>query len=203
MNINNDPIIAGYDRKMSNPEINDFPLYKFNGPITLVKSSQDIQLLVQELQNEKVLGFDIEIRPSFKKGESYPPSLLQLAGRKNIYLIQLHKVGIPDDLNYILEDPKIVKAGVSIKFDIIKLREIRQFEKKGFIDIAELAKKKGLKNFGLRGLAAVLLKIRIPKGAQTTNWSKDNLTEQQLRYAATDAWAGREIYLKLKGEGEG
>jgi ribonuclease D len=39
--------------------------------------------------------------------------------------------------------------------------------------------------------------VRISKGAQVSNWSRDNLTDAQMVYAATDAWIGREIYLKL------
>ena len=53
----------------------------------------------------------------------------------------------------------------------------------------------GIKNHGLRGLAAVFLGIRISKGAQTSNWSRDVLTRQQIQYAATDAWVGRKLYL--------
>ena len=54
--------------------------------------------------------------------------------------------------------------------------------------------------YGLRGLAAVLLGFRIAKGAQTSNWANDQLTPQQIRYAATDAWVGRELYLAMSQE---
>ena len=39
---------------------------------------------------------------------------------------------------------------------------------------------------------------RISKAAQCSNWEKKTLTPQQIRYAATDAWIGRELYLLLK-----
>ncbi len=40
---------------------------------------------------------------------------------------------------------------------------------------------------------------RISKTARTTNWANPDLTSQQIQYAATDAWIGREIYLRLQG----
>jgi ribonuclease D len=66
------------------------------------------------------------------------------------------------------------------------------------MDLGNIAKKAGIKNHGLRGLAAVLLGLRISKGAQTTNWARDVLTRQQIQYAATDAWVGRKLYLSLE-----
>jgi ribonuclease D len=50
----------------------------------------------------------------------------------------------------------------------------------------------------LRGLGAVFLGIRIPKGAQTSNWARDSLTPKQVLYAATDAWIGRRLYLAMQ-----
>jgi ribonuclease D len=47
----------------------------------------------------------------------------------------------------------------------------------------------------------MVLKIRISKAEQVSNWEADKLTERQLRYAATDAWACLEIFQKLKAEG--
>ena len=51
---------------------------------------------------------------------------------------------------------------------------------------------------GLRNLAGIFLGFRVAKGAKTTNWSSPRLTAQQINYAATDAWACRELYLKFK-----
>jgi ribonuclease D len=44
----------------------------------------------------------------------------------------------------------------------------------------------------------VFLGVRITMGAKTTNWAAPRLTAQQISYAATDAWACRELYLKFK-----
>ena len=40
--------------------------------------------------------------------------------------------------------------------------------------------------------------IRITKGVKTSNWAAPNLTARQITYAATDAWACRELYLRFE-----
>ena len=64
-----------------------------------------------------------------------------------------------------------------------------------------MAKQRGIKAQGLRTLAAQLMGCRISKAAQCSNWAKKTLTPQQIRYAATDAWIGREIYLRMMVQG--
>ena len=40
---------------------------------------------------EDHLGFDTETRPSFKKGQYYPPALVQLATSERVYLFRIAK----------------------------------------------------------------------------------------------------------------
>ena len=51
----------------------------FPGKIHLINTDQELQALTVELESHKEFGFDTETRPSFKKGESHPVALLQLA----------------------------------------------------------------------------------------------------------------------------
>ena len=46
-------------------------------------------------------------------------------------------------------------------------------------------------------MAAIILGIRISKTQQLSNWEAESLSEAQCKYAATDAWVCREMYLKL------
>mgnify|MGYP003308201551 FL=1 len=147
---------------------------------------------------EKVLGFDTETRPAFNKGQSYLPSLLQMAGRKVVYLFQLSKCGLTDSIINLLSIDDIIKSGVAINQDLIELQQISNFDPAGFIDLGDIARSKGLPHHGLRGLAAYLLNFRISKSGRTSNWSANQLTKKQIKYAATDAWLGRELYLKYK-----
>jgi ribonuclease D len=146
----------------------------------------------------KLTGHTPETRPAYKKGERYLPSLLQLASDKEVFIFQLKHLGLAKPLREILADSAIIKAGVSLDYDIHELKKLSPFKAAGFIDLGKLAKKAGIKNHGLRGLAAVFLGIRISKGAQTSNWSRDILTRKQIQYAATDAWVGRKLYLAQK-----
>jgi len=50
----------------------------------------------------------------------------------------------------------------------------------------------------LKKLAGITLDIRISKNQQLSNWERDELSEGQQRYAATDAWVCLEIYDRLK-----
>jgi ribonuclease D len=188
----------GFDRRMTKEEINKFPVRKWDGPVPVIRSRRKLAGAVEELRRETVLGFDTETRPAFKKGQKYLPSLLQLAGENSVYLFQLNHLGLPKSLLEILADPDIVKAGVSLAYDLQELKRLSSFAHGGFVGLGKMSKDKGIKNHGLRGLAAVVLGLRISKSAQTSNWARDELTPSQIRYAATDAWVGRELYLRLQ-----
>lgn len=188
----------GFDRRMHKDEINACPIGRWRGPVRVVRTEAELKVAMKRIAHETLLGFDTETRPARVKGESYLPSLLQLAGEKEVFIIQLNHVGLTRSLRQILADPAIIKAGVSLDYDIRELEKMAPFKAAGFVDLGTLAKKSGIKNHGLRGLAAVLLGFRITKGAQTSNWARDVLTPQQIRYAATNAWAGRKLYLALE-----
>jgi len=180
-------------------EINRLPMRQYEGPIHLIRTPDGAEQAAAILKSETLLGFDTETRPSFRVGESYLPSLLQLATGKEVFLFQIKRTGLTRGLCDVLSSPDIIKTGVSIRSDVGELRKLAGFEPAGFVELAEHAKKAHIKNLGLRGLAALLLGFRISKREQTSNWAKNDLTESQLRYAATDAWLGREIYLHMDG----
>ena len=182
-------------------EINRLPMKQYEGLIHLIQTSDDAERAAKELIKENLLGFDTETRPAFRVGESYLPSLLQLATGKEVYLFQIKLTGLTKGLCDVLSSPDIIKTGVSIRDDVNELRKLANFEPAGFVELATHAKQAHIKNLGLRGLAALLLGFRVSKREQTSNWAKNELTESQLRYAATDAWLGREIYLHMDGLG--
>ena len=192
------PGIALNKNKLSKTEINSLPLRYYNGAIRIIQTAEQAKNACAILIKEKVLGFDTETRPAFNKGQSYLPSLLQLAGTKVVYLFQLSQCGLTDKIIILLSNVNIIKSGVAINQDLTELQQILNFEPAGFVDLGDIAKSKGLPHHGLRGLAAYLLKFRISKSARTSNWSANQLTKKQIKYAATDAWVGRELYLKYK-----
>jgi ribonuclease D len=184
-------------KRMTKEEINEFPIRRYDGPVHIIKTEDELLKAVEILKDETILGFDTETRPAFRKGEHYSPALLQLAGANDAFLFQLKQTGLPKSLKDILGNPNIIKAGVSIDYDISELRELSDFEPMGFVELGNRAKELGIQNLGLRGLAAVVLGFRISKGASTSNWENSNLTHSQIAYAATDAWVGRELYMAI------
>lgn len=191
----------GFDQRMDREEINSLPVRSYPGRITLVRTPAELAAILPELGREAILGFDTETKPNFQKGENNPPSLLQLAGETRAWIFQLTQLGLPEELGAILADPEIIKTGVAVGFDLQQLQRLGPFQPESFAELITVAKESGIKNHGLRGLAAVMLGYRISKGAQRSNWGADTLSEKQLRYAATDAWVGREIYLRFQEMG--
>ena len=140
----------------------------------------------------------ISARPAFRPGESYPPSLAQVATGRAVYLFQVQRAEIAAAVARMLSEAHIVKAGVGLADDLKSLKKIVAFHEKSIADVGALAQRHGLKQSGVRNLAGLFLGFRIPKGTKTSNWARQKLSEQQIVYAATDAWACRELYLKFK-----
>ncbi len=175
---------------------------EFSGEIVLIKTLDDAKKAASELRGEKILGFDTETRPSFKKGEFHHVALLQLATKSRAYLFRLNKAPMLSVVSDILSDPEILKVGVATRDDIKGLQKLKPFEAMGFVDIAqEVAKDNGdpSRTPGLRALVAQYLGFKLSKGAKITNWEAERLTPSQIKYAAKDAVAGLLIYQKYIG----
>jgi ribonuclease D len=179
--------------------VNLLPLGRYGGPVHLVDTPEQAGAAVEALSRERALGFDTETRAAFRVGESYPPALVQLAGEKAVYIFRL--AGLPGlgGLPGLLANPKVLKAGVSLAYDLKKLRELCEFEPRGFVELEKLTDQFGIKANGLRGMAAIVLGLRISKSVKCSNWSRPRLSHEQVCYAATDAWACREMYVRLAG----
>lgn len=178
-------------------EINQKPLLEYTGPIHLIHEDSQVAGAVEVLTKERLLGFDTETRPAFRKGEFYLPSLLQLGGASAVWLFQLRRLKDLGPVMDLLARREILKAGVAVSRDVSELQQLHPFKPAGFEDIGHMAEKRGFHNTGLRPLTALLLNGRVSKAAQVSNWAADTLTDKQLVYAATDAWASRKLYEAL------
>ena len=114
-----------------------------------------------------------------------------------VYLLQIQQQDYSAAMREIFSSDEIVKAGVSVADDLRNLKKLFEFEERAVVDLGKVAKRHGLKQTGVRNLTGIFLGTRIPKGAKTTNWAARRLTPQQITYAATDAWACRELYLRF------
>lgn len=172
-------------------------MISFQGRTHLILSDEQLAEVSKELMTVKELGFDTETRPSFKKGEVFKVALVQLATQNDAYLIRLASITQYHFLKQIFESEQIIKIGVAIRQDIKQLRQIFDFTPLNFIELQELAKKQGLKNFGLKGMTEEVLQAKLSKKAKITNWEAPVLSDQQILYAATDAWIGLQIFQRL------
>lgn len=191
------PRHAAHSARLSKEAINELPLYAYEGAVTLVRTEEEMELAAKSLAEETVLGFDTETKPSFSKGKAHLPSLLQLAGEQGVYLFHMGVQPLSPAVWKLLETPDIVKVGVAVHDDLLALKKVFPFTPHAVYDLSTLAKKKGIQEQGLRGLAARVLGLRISKGERCSNWAKKDLSPRQIRYAATDAWISRAVFLGL------
>lgn len=180
--------------------VRSLPVMSFPGVISVIDQPSHFEFARQHLTHEPVLGFDTETKPSFKKGHYHSVALLQLSTADHAFLFRLNKIQLPEFIADILEDKDVVKVGVAIKDDIAAINKIFPFEPDGFIDLQQYVKPYGIVDNGLKKLVANVLGFRITKKSQTSNWEHDQLTQEQIDYAATDAWVCRQIYQILKNQ---
>jgi len=188
--------------QITKEEINELPLGQFEGEIYLVNKVEDVEEVVDFLGTQAILGFDTETKPAFRKGVINPVSLLQLSTKTQAFLFRLNDIGFPNELRTLLEREHIIKVGAAVHDDLKGLSRLTDsFYPNSFFDLNDELKKVGFHNVGVRNLCGMVLKMRISKSEQVSNWEATILTEKQQRYAATDAWACLEIFQLLKKEG--
>lgn len=183
-------------KSISREELASLPIRRYEGEVRLVESAERLAHEAAAIRRESVLGFDTETRPAFRKGESYPPALVQLAGEAVVWIFPLQRI----DSSTLLRDvfqAQIVKAGIGVNDDLRQMKKLFAFEEANVVDVGALARRQGVEQTGLRNLAGIVLGYRIPKGSRTSNWGAARLTRQQIAYAAMDAWAARALYLRL------
>jgi ribonuclease D len=187
--------------EIAHADLMQLPVLSYTGPVHVIRQDADLEQAVAALRHEKVLGFDIETPPTFRKGQVHNPTLVQLAGNDAVYLVQLRQVTNAERLASLLGDKQVVKTGVACGRDLIDLRRLFPVEAANVVDLGDIAKKQGITQTGLRNLAGMFFGGRITKGARTSNWAATDLTPAQIRYAATDAWVCRELYLHFEKQG--
>jgi len=179
-------------------QLAELPMRRYEGRIVVVADAHDLERAMHDIRREHVVGFDTETPPTFRKGQSHQPTLVQVATAHAAYLFQLRRLDFSGALPELLENPGIVKTGVALADDLRKLKEVFPFEEQNVVDLGKIALHHGLKQSGVRNLAGIFLGFRITKGPRTSNWRRLDLSSGQISYAATDAWVCRELYLRFQ-----
>ncbi|XP_009764477.1 3'-5' exonuclease isoform X1 [Nicotiana sylvestris] len=192
-----------------------YPEISFKGRVIYSRTTKEVENSAVELLNfveEKkrkeghvALGFDIEWRPSFRKGVAPgKAAVMQICGDKSsCYVLHIIHSGIPQTLQSLLEDPTVVKVGVWIANDAYKVSVDHNVSVKTLEDLSELANKKldeEPKKWSLASLTEKLLAKQLPKPRKIRlgNWEANELSKEKLQYAATDAFVSWYLYQALK-----
>lgn len=178
-------------------EVNELPLDGYKGKYTVITSADELEEVFSKINKQKFVGFDTETKPTFKKGQYHAVSLIQIGIPGEVFLIRINQTGLQDQIISFFENDQVQKIGVALTDDIKDLQKVKYFNPAGFVDLSKEVKQVGIESNGLRKLTAIMLGFRISKNAQVSNWEAPELTEKQLRYAATDAWVCLEMYAKL------
>ena len=180
-------------------EIEKLEYASFPGKIYVIDSvGAEFNRAIAYLRSQKIIGFDTETRPCFGPNQPrYGVALLQLSGPEKAFLFRVNKMGMHRRLCSILADEKIVKVGAAIHDDIRGLQKLNDFKAAGFVDLQRIVWEWGIRDKSVKKMAAIIMGFRISKTQQLSNWEAETLSEQQCRYAATDAWSCIMIYKEL------
>ena len=180
-------------------EIEKLQMASFPGEINVIDHfGAKFLRAVDYLKHQEIIGFDTESRPCFAPNQPhYGVSLLQLSGGDKAFLFRVKKMGLHRKLRKLLSDEKIIKVGAAVQDDIRGLQKLEGFTAHNFVDLQRIVWEYGIKDKSVKKMSAIILGVRISKTQQLSNWEAETLSEAQQRYAATDAWVCREMYLKL------
>jgi ribonuclease D len=180
-------------------EIEKLEYASFPGKIYVIDSvGAEFNRAIAYLRSQKVIGFDTETRPTFTPSQPrYGVALLQLSGPDKAFLFRVNCMGMHRRLCNLLASDKVLKVGAAIHDDIKGLQRLREYVPAGFVDLQKIVCEWGIRDKSVKKMAAIILGIRISKTQQLSNWEAESLSEAQCKYAATDAWVCREMYLKL------
>ena len=186
--------------KISKEIIATLPIESFPGRIVVVDHEAQVTEATEWLSHEKIIGFDTETRPTFKKGQSNHVALMQLSTHDTCYLFRINRIGFAPALKQLLENEKYLKVGISLKDDFCMLNRLNneEFTPRNFIELQKVVKKFGIEDQSLQKIYGIVVGKKISKGQRLSNWEADHLSESQQLYAATDAWSCIKIYEKLQ-----
>ena len=181
--------------KVTKAEIALMPKIQFSGRIFVIYTENEVNKAIEFLKTQQIVGVDTETRPSFKRGMTHKVALLQIATSDTCFLFRLNRIGMPISLQEFLMSDTL-KVGLSLKddFAMLRRREDVHAEEGNWIELQDYVGRFGIEDRSLQKIFANLFGKKISKAQRLSNWETETLSESQINYAATDAWACVEIY---------
>lgn len=125
-------------RSINKDELKELPKTVFPGRIHVIQSEAETEKAVAYLQSQPILGIDSETRPSFTKGQSHKVALLQISSDECCFLFRLNMTGLTQPLVDLLENPAVIKVGLSLKDDFMMLHKRAPFTQQSLHRTARL-----------------------------------------------------------------
>ncbi|KAG4995627.1 hypothetical protein JHK84_032596 [Glycine max] len=181
------------------------------------KAATKLLQILQEMM-QIAIGFDIEWKPTFRKGNNNDVYLINWGGKERDKKKKRTLVDCLDEefqnsweaeplyfvlqiamwMKLLLEDPTVLKVGAGIDGDAVKVFRDYNISVKGVTDLSFHANRKlgGDHKWGLASLTEKLLskQLKKPNKIRLGNWETPVLSKEQLEYAATDAFASWYLY---------
>lgn len=160
-------------------------------------SREEFAVAAARIRAAGIVGFDTESKPTFAAGEaSEGPHLVQFALHDRAYLFQMHRTEGHPFLVELLRSEKLIKVGFGLRSDSKHIRAKLGVELGGTVDLNAVFSADGYhKEMGVRAAVGLVLNRRFAKSRKvtTSNWSQPQLTQQQMLYAANDAYAALKV----------
>ncbi|KAJ7650634.1 ribonuclease H-like domain-containing protein, partial [Roridomyces roridus] len=196
------------------------PVYsysKLSSPpkMRFARTEADTDKWIQELDLAGPIAMDCEWVFVRRKGGIRPVSVIQLADKTNILVIQLRNsrsnmARFPIHLQRLLENPEIPKMGANILNDAKKLFKDYGIMAKNVVELGGLAKQadpasiapdvfRGRKTVALAKLVERYLRKKLSKDEENRmgDWEAENLSAEMLEYAANDPYSALQVYHHL------
>lgn len=165
--------------------------------IQVLRTKSECAEAASEIRAAAVAGFDTESRPTFKVGEkSQGPHVVQFALSNKAFIFQLHRDDCLRVAADLIASEQVLKVGFGLKNDRGQIRNRLSVVLTAVLDLDHVFRKKGYYGqIGVRGAMGVVLNLcfRKSRAVTTSNWAAEELTTNQLRYAANDAYAALKI----------
>eukprot|EP01083_Nonionella_stella_P126559 383102_1 len=182
--------------------------------VQIISDVASLNNVINELLQQSkhtLLGLDCEWTPSMPQfhQKQYKIGLFQLATDTTILLIRLNKMNyvIPESLQSLLTNDKILKCGVGIHQDVTKIFRDYGIKTMGVIELNDIYKLSSyfdpsdMRTKSLKTMYQITCGQSMKykhKTVTLSHWnSYDALTMPQVHYAADDALVGQTMFIRL------